>query len=40
VLASGLKGILLDRLVTDDRQRCDAAAQRLIDAVLTGPATA
>ncbi|MGW6620220.1 TetR/AcrR family transcriptional regulator [Nocardia sp. NPDC055002] len=35
VLASGLKGILIDRLVTDDEQRCDAAARRLIDAVLT-----
>ncbi|MFE1591397.1 TetR family transcriptional regulator [Nocardia sp. NPDC058705] len=34
VLASGLKGILLDRLVTGDTQRCDAAAHRLIDALL------
>ncbi|WP_368854285.1 hypothetical protein [Nocardia abscessus] len=40
VLASGLKGLLLDRLVTDDPHRCDAAAQRLIEAVLTAPRTA
>ncbi|MFE7741787.1 TetR/AcrR family transcriptional regulator [Nocardia sp. NPDC057455] len=38
-LASGLKGILLDRLVTGDSQRCDAAARRLIDAVLAPPRT-
>jgi hypothetical protein len=35
VLASGLKGILLDRLVAGDHTRCDAAASRLIDAILT-----
>ncbi|MFE9789313.1 TetR/AcrR family transcriptional regulator [Nocardia salmonicida] len=37
VLASGLKGILLDRLVTGDKHRCDAAAHRLIDALLNRP---
>ena len=35
-LASGLKGILLDRLLTGDHARCDAAARRLIAAVLGG----
>jgi len=30
VLVSGLKGILLDLLVTGDRDRCTAAANRLI----------
>ncbi|MGW5309637.1 TetR family transcriptional regulator [Nocardia thailandica] len=37
VLASGLKGILLDRLVTGDVARCDAAAHRLIGAVVSAP---
>lgn len=35
VLASGLKGILLDRLITGDTTRCDAAARRLIDAIMS-----
>jgi hypothetical protein len=35
VVASGLKGILLDRLITNDHARCDAAATRMIDIFLT-----
>ncbi|GAA4423867.1 hypothetical protein GCM10023148_25880 [Actinokineospora soli] len=34
VLASGLKGILLDRLITADHARCDAAAARLLQLCL------
>jgi AcrR family transcriptional regulator len=35
VLVSGLRGILLDRLITGDVERTDAAAHWLVDAVLT-----
>ncbi|GIG62596.1 TetR family transcriptional regulator [Longispora fulva] len=34
-LTSGLKGILFDRMVTGDHERCDAAANLLIAAILT-----
>lgn len=34
LLTSGLKGLLLDRLVTGDLERTDAAAQRLVDLLL------
>lgn len=34
LLTSGFKGLLLDRLVTGDLQRTDAAAQRLVDLLL------
>ncbi|MHA7133006.1 TetR family transcriptional regulator [Oerskovia turbata] len=36
LLTSGLKGLLLDRLVTGDHRRTDAAAERLVD-LLLGP---
>jgi hypothetical protein len=36
VLASGLKGIALDLMITDDRARCEAAATMLIT-VMTRP---
>lgn len=34
LLTSGFKGLLLDRLVSGDLQRTDAAAQRLVDLLL------
>ncbi|GAA3227278.1 TetR family transcriptional regulator [Oerskovia jenensis] len=34
LLTSGFKGLLLDRLVTGDLSRTDAAAQRLVDLLL------
>jgi hypothetical protein len=32
LVVSGLRGLCQDLLVTDDRERVDAAAERLIDA--------